>query len=212
MSVSTFFVPFDQLRKTGLRDAHIHYQLSAEELTEQSLQRNEGVLNNTGALCVLTGKFTGRSPKDKFIVKDAETLNSIDWNDFNIGIDEKYFFQLRDKLLDHLNTKSEVWVRDCYACADPNYRLSVRVINENPWSNLFVHNMFIRPAEHELETFEPEWHVIQAPSFKADPAKDGTRQQNFAIISFEHKTVLIGGTGYTGEIKKGIYYELEIVD
>lgn len=205
MSVSTFFVPFDQLRKTGLCNPYIHYQLPPEELAEQTLQRNEGVLNNTGALCVLTGKFTGRSPKDRFIVKDAKTINSIDWNDFNIGIDEKYFLQLRSKLLNHLNTKTEVWVRDCYACADINYRLPVRVITENPWSNLFVHNMFIRPAEHELETFEPGWHIIQAPFFKADPETDGTRQENFAIISLTYKTVLIGGTGYTGEIKKGIF-------
>jgi phosphoenolpyruvate carboxykinase (ATP) len=104
-----------------------------------------------------------------------------------------------------------VWVRDAYACADPAYRLNIRVINENPWSNLFAHNMFLRPEEHELENFEPEWHIIQAPGFKADPAVDGTRQHNFAVLSFTHKTILIGGTGYTGEMKKGIFSVLNYI-
>ena len=205
MSVYTISVPYDQLRKNGLRNPHIHYQLSPEELTEQTLLRHEGRLNNTGALCVSTGKFTGRCPKDKFFVKDAKTVDSINWNDFNIGMDEKYFLRLHNKLLEYINTKQEVWVRDCYACADNDYRLSIRIITENPWCSLFAHNMFIRPTEKELEVFEPGWHVLQVPSFKADPADDGTRQENFAVISFKHKTILIGGTGYTGEIKKGIF-------
>src|SRR5205085_11897892 len=106
-------------------------------LTEQTLHRNEGVLNNTGALCIKTGEFTGRSPKDKFTVKDATTADSVFWNSFNLPIEEKYFFQLRDKLIRFLNQKDEIWIRDCYACADNNYRLNIRVVNENPWSNLF---------------------------------------------------------------------------
>ncbi|MDE3251729.1 MAG: phosphoenolpyruvate carboxykinase (ATP), partial [Bacteroidota bacterium] len=107
--------------------------------------------------------------------------------------------------------KEEVWIRDAYACADPAYRLQIRVITENAWSNLFAYNMFLRPEEKELSGFLPEWHVIQAPGFKADPAVDGTRQGNFAIISFAHKTILIGGTGYTGEIKKGIFSVLNFI-
>ena len=91
----------------------------------------------------------------------------------------------------------ETGVRDAYACADDNYRLNIRVINENPWSNLFAYNMFLRPTKAELDNFTPEWHIIQAPGFKADPAVDGTRQHNFAVVSFTHKTILIGGTGYT---------------
>ena len=106
-------------------------------------------------------------------------------------------------MLTHLSGK-EIWVRDCYACSEESYRLKLRVINENPWSNLFCYNMFIRPEEKDLENFEPNWHIIQAPGFKADPAVDGTRAENFAVISFTHKTILIGGTGYTGEMKKGI--------
>ncbi len=189
----------------------LHYQLTPSELTEQAIWRGQGVLNDTGALCIQTGEFTGRSPKDKFIVKDAITAEAVDWNNFNIPVEEKYFLQLRKKLLHYLGSKEEIWVRDAYACADANYRLNIRVINENPWSNLFAYNMFLRPEEKELENFEPEWHIIQAPGFKADPLVDGTRQHNFAMISFTHKTILIGGTGYTGEIKKGIFSVLNFI-
>ncbi len=192
-------------------NAGLHYQLSPAELVEQAVLRGEGILNNTGALCINTGEFTGRSPKDKFIVKDAITEHSVDWNQFNIPIEEKYFHQLKNKLLAYLGKKEDVWIRDAYACAHPAYRLSIRIINENPWSNLFAYNMFLRPAENELESFEPDWHIIQAPGFRADPAVDGTRQHNFAMISFTHKTILIGGTGYTGEMKKGIFSVLNYI-
>src|SRR6478735_113426 len=211
MAIFTVSVPELQLRKTGITKPTIHFQNTAEELTAQTLQRQEGTLNDAGALCVSTGSFTGRSPKDKFIVMDAETENSINWNDFNHPIEEKYFFQLKDKLVKFLDNQHEVWVRDCYACADSNYRISIRVINENPWSNLFALNMFIRPDEHEVDSYEPDWLILHAPSFKADPAIDGIRQHNFAVISFTHKTVLIGGTGYTGEIKKGIFSILNYI-
>ncbi|MEO8711158.1 MAG: phosphoenolpyruvate carboxykinase (ATP) [Parafilimonas sp.] len=211
MSTLTIPIPTRQLRKTGLSKTNINYQLSAEELTEQTLYRDEGVLNNTGALCILTGKFTGRSPKDRFFVKDDETKDTIDWNSFNIPIEEKYFLLLRDKLIAFLDKQKEIWVRDCYACADTDYRIRIRVINENPSSNLFASNMFIRPNEEDLETFEPEWRIIHAPSFKADPETDGTRQDNFTVVSFTHKTILIGGTAYTGEIKKGIFSILNYV-
>ncbi|HRH59633.1 MAG TPA: phosphoenolpyruvate carboxykinase (ATP) [Chitinophagaceae bacterium] len=194
-----------KLEITGLQHPMMHYQLSPELLTEQTIIRELGCLNSTGALCINTGAFTGRSPQDKFIVKDSITENTIDWNNFNQPIDETYFLQLRNKLLDHLNSKDEVWVRDCYACADKNYSISIRVINENPWSNLFAYNMFLRPSNKELINFVPEWTIIQAPSFTADPVVDGTRSENFAIISFTHKTLIIGGTGYTGEMKKGIF-------
>ncbi|MEP6466914.1 MAG: phosphoenolpyruvate carboxykinase (ATP) [Parafilimonas sp.] len=205
MSTLTVFVPTQQVKKFGLNNPKINYQLSADELTEQTLQRNEGKLNDTGALCIETGEFTGRSPKDKFIVKDAITENTIDWNNFNLPIEEDCFLKLKSKLINYLDEQKEIWVRDCYACADENYRLNIRVFNENPWSNLFASNMFIRPQEEELESFKPDWYIIHAPSFKADPKKDGVRQENFAIVSFKHKTIIIGGTGYTGEIKKGIF-------
>ncbi len=209
---NTIQIPTEKLLQLGIAESvNIHYQLNPDELVEQALERNQGVLNNTGALCINTGEFTGRSPLDKFIVKDAITADTVHWNNFNIPIEEKYFLQLRSKLLKHLSSKNEVWVRDAAACADSNYRLNIRVINENPWSNLFAYNMFLRPEEEELEDFNPDWHIIQAPSFKADCTVDGTRQHNFAIVSFTHKTILIGGTGYTGEMKKGIFTILNYI-
>jgi len=206
MSIPTMIFPLEKLLKSGLSEAtNIHYQLNPDELVRQALDLGQGTLSDTGALVITTGEFTGRSPQDKFIVKDAITENSVHWNNFNLPIDQRYFQQLKKKMLDYLATKDAVWVRDAYACADPVYRLNIRVINENPWSNLFAYNMFLRPMEEELETFEPDWYIIQAPGFKADASVDGTRQHNFAIASFTHKTIIIGGTGYTGEMKKGIF-------
>ncbi len=190
----------------------LHYQLDAATLTEQTLLRGQGVQSSTGALCIQTGEFTGRSPQDKYTVKDGITAGQVNWSSsFNIPLEEKYFLQLREKLLAYLGSQPEVWVRDAYACADETHRLPLRVITEHPWSSLFAHNMFLRPEPQDLETFVPEWQVIQAPGFRANPAEDGTRQHNFSIISFTHKTILIGGTGYTGEIKKGIFTVLNFL-
>lgn len=212
MHEPTLHVAPHNILKSGLSEnANIYYQQTPKQLTEQTLERGQGKLNDTGALCINTGEFTGRSPLDKFIVKDEITENTVDWGKANIAIEEKYFLQLRTKLLDSLAQRDELWVRDCYACADEKYRMNIRVINEKPWSSLFAYNMFLRPTEDELDTFEPEWHIIQSPSFKADPAVDGTRQHNFAIVSFKHKTILIGGTGYTGEMKKGIFSVLNYI-
>ncbi|WP_298298888.1 phosphoenolpyruvate carboxykinase (ATP) [Hydrotalea sp.] len=202
----------EQLNKLGFStNLEIHYQLSPETLIEQTLLRSEGVLNNTGALCVHTGKFTGRSPLDKFIVKDSLTEHTVDWNIFNIPFDGVKFAALKQKLIAYCNQKNRLWVRDAFACAHPDYRIKIRVINENPWSNLFTYNMFIRPSEAELQNFVPEWHIIQAPDFLTNPTTDGTRQGNFAIISFTEKTIIIGGTAYTGEIKKGIFSVLNFL-
>ncbi len=204
-------MPTAALVKMGIVNENVHYQLSPEALTKQTVERNQGVLSSTGALVINTGEFTGRSPQDKFIVLDEVTEHSVDWGGFNTPIDEKYFFQLQQKLTTYLSSQKEVWVRDAYACADNDYRLNIRVVNENAWSNLFCYNMFLRPAEAELENFNPDWHIIQAPSFMADAAVDGTRQHNFSIISFKHKLILIGGSGYTGEMKKGIFSVLNFI-
>ena len=210
-AIQTIEVPLSSLHKLGLKNSRpIHYQLQPSELTAQAIQRKEGVLNDTGALLINTGEFTGRSPKDKFIVKDDITKDTVHWNDFNLPIEESVFDNMFQKLTAYLSEK-EIWVRDCYACADAKYRLNIRVINENPWSNLFAYNMFLRPTEDELENFIPEWQIIQAPNFKADPKTDGTRQHNFAMVSFKKKMILIGGTGYTGEIKKGIFTILNFI-
>jgi len=202
----------EQLRSLGFsNNLDVQYQLSPEILTEQALLSGEGVLNDTGALCVNTGKFTGRSPQDKFIVKDAITEHTIDWNNFNIPFEVAKFKALKEELIQYCNSKGKLWVRDAFACAHNDYRIGVRVINENSWSNLFAYNMFIRPTEQELINFEPEWLIIQAPNFLAKPEKHGTRQGNFAIISFTEKTIIIGGTAYTGEMKKGIFTVLNFL-
>ena len=123
----TLEAPIGALAELGLRtNQAVHYQLTPSELTEQTLNRNEGVLNDTGALIIKTGKFTGRSPKDKFTVKDELTSETVHWNNFNIPMEEKYFFQLKDKMIRYLSDK-EIWVRDCFACAEENYRLRLRV-------------------------------------------------------------------------------------
>ena len=139
------------LEKYGINHATAHYQLSPEELHQITLENKQGVESATGALAVNTGEFTGRSPKDRFLVKDDETKDKVWWGDINIPFDPSKFDALYDKVVDYLSGK-EIYVRDSYACADENYRLNIRVINEYPWSNLFAYNMFLRPEESELET------------------------------------------------------------
>jgi phosphoenolpyruvate carboxykinase (ATP) len=212
MSIPTLLVPTEKLVKMGLRVANtIHYQLSPQELVQDALRIGEGKLNDTGALVINTGEFTGRSPKDKFIVKDELTADSVHWNDFNIPIEEKYFQLVRKKIVDYLDHQKELWVRDCYACADERYRINIRIVNEKPWINLFAYNMFLRPTEEELENFTADWTILSAPGLKLDPKECGTRQHNAAIVSFKHKTILIAGTGYTGETKKGIFTILNYI-
>lgn len=212
MAVPTLAFSKKALNRLGFTTTGtLNYQLDPQELIDGTLRMGEGVLNDTGALVIKTGEFTGRSPKDKFIVKDEFTEKTIHWNEFNLPIDAKYFDIVFDEIRAYLNQRPELWVRDCYACADPRYRLTIRVINEKPWNNLFAYNMFLRPNEEELDSFEPEWHVISAPGLKLDPQKCGTRQHNAAIVSFKHKTILIAGSGYTGETKKGIFTILNYI-
>ncbi len=212
MSVPTILLDRKQLLQIGLKNSNsIHYQLNPEELIQDTLRIGEGKLNDTGALVISTGEFTGRSPKDKFTVKDEITADTVHWNEFNIPIEEKYFDIIHKKAMAHLNQRPEIWVRDCYACADPRYRISVRVINEKPWNNLFAYNMFLRPGEDELENFTPDWQVISCPTLKLDPKECGTRQHNAAVVSFKKKIILICGSGYTGETKKGIFTILNYI-
>ncbi len=198
------------LESYGIKDATIHYQLPPEELHRITIEKDQGVEANSGALAVNTGEFTGRSPKDRFLVKDDETKNRVWWGEINIPFDLGKFDALYDKVVKYLSGK-EIFVRDSFACADEDHRLNIRVVNEYPWSNLFAYNMFLRPEESELDDFHPEWVVINAPGFKADPVQDGTRQGNFSILNFTKKIALIGGSGYTGEIKKGIFSALNFI-
>jgi phosphoenolpyruvate carboxykinase (ATP) len=197
----------DSLIDLGYLNLHPTHNLcnaSPEELAEISVQSYGCEVADNGALVVMTGRFTGRSPKDRFIVHDDVTRETVDWNAINQPIDQKYFNGLKQKMIAYLSAKN-IYTRDAFAGADKDYRLAVRVITEYPWSNMFAYNMFLRPTDAELSAFSPEWHVICAPGFEADPAVDGTKDSNFSIINFADKTILVGGSAYTGEIKKGIF-------
>ncbi|TSE10033.1 phosphoenolpyruvate carboxykinase (ATP) [Aquimarina algiphila] len=198
------------LKHYGIENATMRYQLSPQDLEDEVVQKGQGKITSSGALAINTGEFTGRSPMDRFIVKDQITQDKVWWGDINIPFDPDAFDALYDKVTNYLSGK-EVFVRDSYACADPEYKLNIRVINEYPWSNMFAYNMFLRPTDEELKDFDPEWLIVNAPGFMADAAVDGTRQHNFAILNFEKKIALIGGTGYTGEIKKGIFSALNFI-
>lgn len=188
----------------------VYWNLSAQQLIDKTLELNQGILASNGALAINTGEFTGRSPKDRFIVKDERTKDEVNWGNVNIPFDPKHFDALYNKVVNYLNDK-ELYVRDSFACADPKYKLNIRVITEKPWQNLFAHNLFMRPTEKEIKEITPDWVIINAPGFKADATTDHTRQHNFAIINFTKKVILIGGTGYTGEIKKGIFSVLNFI-
>ena len=202
--------PNASLETLGLTEGTAHWNLSSEELAKISVEKGMATEANSGAIAVNTGKFTGRSPKDRFIVKDDVTKDAIWWGDVNIPFAPEDFDKLYDKVITYLNGK-EMYVRDAYACADPTYKMNLRVVTEMPWSNMFAYNMFLRPTAEELSNFSPEWTVVCVPSFMADPAVDATRQSNFAILNFGKKIALVGGTGYTGEIKKGIFSALNFV-
>ncbi|PWS28080.1 phosphoenolpyruvate carboxykinase (ATP) [Pedobacter yonginense] len=187
----------------------VKYQLTSPELVEEALKNNEGTLATSGALAIDTGKFTGRSPKDRFIVSDEITASTVWWGDVNIKISPEKFDALYHKITDYLK-KKVIYVRDSSACADTDYSISIRVITETAYQNLFANNLFIRPEESTLGE-NPEWTIIAAPGFLSNPAEDGTRQENFSILNFTKKMILIGGTGYTGEIKKGIFSVLNFI-
>ncbi len=210
MASTAQFTKTISLDQYGIERANLNYQLTPEELHEITLSKGMGKESSTGALAINTGDFTGRSPKDRFIVIDNNTRDDVWWGDINIPFDGDKFTNLQKKMTKYLSGR-DVYVRDAFACADENYRMGIRVINEYPWSNLFAYNMFLRPNATELENFKEDWLIINAPGFKADPELDGTRQENFAILSFTQKTILIGGTGYTGEIKKGIFSALNFI-
>ncbi len=199
------------LSQIGLKNStNVFWNLTPAELVEDTILLGEGMLSSTGAVAIETGEFTGRSPKDRFIVSDAVTEDAVWWGDINIKFSPEKFDKLYDRVMDYLEDK-DIYVRDSYACADDRYRMNIRTINEVPWGNMFAYNMFLRPTKTEIQNFTPEWHVICVPGFMADPAIDGTRQHNFAVLNFTKKVILIGGTAYTGEIKKGVFSALNFI-
>jgi len=211
MNQKGIFNPDYDLRKLDIQNADtIYWNLTPAELNEHSIKQDIGFLADTGALAVDTGKFTGRAPKDRYIVIDEITKDAVDWGKINIAIEPGYFDGLWEKMKAYAAGKT-LYARDAYACADERFRLKVRVVSELPWTSIFAYNMFIRPEREELESFEPDWNVVQFPSFLADPETDGTKNKNFAIINFTRKMIIIGGTGYTGEVKKGIFSVLNFI-
>ena len=198
------------VKELGIKDAKVHWNLSSDELAKISVEKGMAQETSTGAINVHTGEFTGRSPKDRFIVRDEITEDSVWWGNINIPFEPAKFDALYNRVTEYLSGK-EIYARDAYVCADPKYRTNVRVVTEFPWSNLFTFNMFLRPTVEELANFAPEWTVMCAPGFMAVPDRDGTRQHNFAILNFKRKIALIGGTGYTGEMKKGIFSALNFI-
>lgn len=211
MSVPPLFtMPNNTLFSLGLPSAeNTFYQLPPDELIRQCVERNEGVLNDTDIPVIDTGRFTGSSFKECFIVKDSNTETSVDRNDLKHPIEEKYFNLLYGKMIDHLG-KKEIWIRDSYINTDSGYRLNIRNINEDPSGNLFVYYMFLSPAQKELENFDPDWYIIHTPAFFANPETDGTKQKIFTIINLTKKVILIAGSAYTPEIKKEIFSILSV--
>lgn len=189
---------------------NVYWNMSPAELVEDTILLGEGIMTDSGAIAVNTGEFTGRSPEDRFIVCDENTENSVWWGKINKKFEPAKFDALYNRMKAYLTGK-DLYVKDSYACADDDYRMNIRVVAELPWSSMFAHNMFLRPTDEEIENFTPEWHIVCAPNFLADPEIDGTRQSNFAVINFTKKMIIIGGTGYTGEIKKGIFSVLNYV-
>jgi phosphoenolpyruvate carboxykinase (ATP) len=204
-------MPAKTLSDFGIsKSLNIHWNLLPSELIEHTIQLNQGVFANTGALVVDTGKFTGRVPKDRYFVKDAITENKIHWGPVNQSVSESVHANLYKKVAEYFSEK-DIYVQDCGVCADPKYRMKIRVMAENPWSALFAHNMFLRYSKSELKNFTPDWTVLCAPGFKANPEIDGVKNEQFIIVDFTKKNVLIGGTAYTGEIKKSIFTMLNFI-
>lgn len=193
------------LLKDLLSHSNLQRNLAVPRLVERIRSRDEGVLTATGAVRATTGKYTGRSPKDKFIVQDEECEKLIDWGLVNQAIDEESFDKLYDNVVAYLKDKNELYLFKGFAGADAKYRLPIQVINEYAWHNLFARQLFITPTDEELKTHQSEFTVVSAPTYKADPTVDGTNSETFILVSFKKRIILIGGTEYAGEIKKSIF-------
>lgn len=193
------------LENHGLKDLHrVFWNLTAPDVIEHAVRNREGFLTENGSLMCDTGRFTGRSPKDRFVVLDDTTKDTIWWGDINMPFPPESFDHLYNKMTKYLEGRN-IYVRDCYAGVPSKYRLKLRVVNTWAWHNLFCYNLFIRPDRSELPDFVPEFTILNIPDYWVDPKKEGTRSPNFAIINLTRKIIIIGATGYAGEMKKGIF-------
>ncbi|MGV3456437.1 phosphoenolpyruvate carboxykinase [Sphingomonas sp.] len=201
----------DRTPKIGLdalgvgADTAIHWNLLPAQLVEHAVRRGEGRLAKDGPLVVETGKHTGRSAKDKFIVRDAETESTVWWGSTNVGMTPEHFAALKADFLAHLATKDTLFVQDLYGGSQPEHRVTVRVVNEFAWHSQFIRTLLVRPEAHELRDFAAEYTIIDLPSFRADPAKHGCRSETVIAVNLTEKLILIGGTAYAGEMKKSVF-------
>jgi phosphoenolpyruvate carboxykinase (ATP) len=189
----------------------LHWNLGTGPLVEEAIRRGEGLLAKDGPLVVKTGKHTGRSAKDKFIVRDAGTEDTVHWGDVNRPMTEEAFAALKADFIAHMATKPELFVQDLFGGSQPSHRVNVRVITEFAWHSLFIRTLLVRPELAELEAFLPEYTIIDLPSFQADPAKYGVRSETVIGVNFTEKLILIGGTKYAGEMKKSVFSILNYV-
>ena len=189
---------------TKVKITSAKHNLNIAVLYEEAIRNGEAHIGGTGPLVVSTGQYTGRSPKDKFVVEEESSIDKVWWGSVNKPMGEEKFNALRDRMFDYIEDK-ELYIQDLYVGADPDYRLSVRICTETAWANLFARNLFIRPKSDELAEFQADFTVINVPSFKADPEADGTHSDVFVLLNLGQKLVLIGGTRYAGEIKKSMF-------
>jgi phosphoenolpyruvate carboxykinase (ATP) len=194
------------LEKQGITtSATLFCNQGTAQLVEQAITRGEGILAADGPLVVATGLHTGRSAKDKFIVRDAETENSVWWGKTNASMTPEHFANLKQDFMAALATKETLFVADLFGGSQPEHRVNVRVINELAWHNLFIKTLLVRPSADELTGFAPEYTIIDLPSFRADPARHGCRSETVIAVNFTEKLILIGGTAYAGEMKKSVF-------
>ena len=182
----------------------VHWNLCPTRLYEESFARADGRLVHMGAISTITAPHTGRSPNDRFVVRDEVTENVVDWGDVNVPMTPEHFDALRGDIVEHLND-SDLFVRDTRAGSDETNGLNVRVISESPWHSLFVYNMFLRLSPEEREGFDPQFTVLHAPHFKADPVRHGSNSETAIVVNFRAHEVLVAGSRYAGEIKKSIF-------
>ena len=199
-----------QIKEFGINPSKIHRNLSVEKLLEAATQKNEGMITSTGSLSVKTGKYTGRSPDDRFIVFDDLTHDKVHWGKVNKQIPTETFEKLSQKMKKFVDGK-ELYIFDGFVGADPENRLPIRVINDHAWQSLFVHQLLIRPSATELESHEPEFTIICINDFEAIPEVDGTSSNAFILINLSKRLVLIGTTNYAGEIKKAIFSVMNFI-
>lgn len=200
-------IPAFDLAKQGIDTgaADLHWNMTTSPLVETSLQRGEGRLAKHGPLVVETGAHTGRSAKDKFIVRDGETEDTVWWGKVNVPMTPEHFAALKEDFLSEVAKKETLFVQDLHGGSQPDHRVRVRVINELAWHNLFIRTLLCRPEEGELSGFEPEYTIIDLPSFQADPERHGTRSGTVVAVNLSEKLILIGGTKYAGEMKKSVF-------